>query len=287
MFVSTNTVNAIIQYYKDNLAELYASSEIKSIIELMFEKYMDWPSSKLWLSRSERLSESDLLNFHFALKRLLKGEPVQQVIGYGYFYQLKFKVNASVLIPRPETEELVEWIVKETIEPARILDIGTGSGCISIALKNELKACDITGVDISAEAIELARENATANRVEVAFATADVFSADFTSQVGGKWDIIVSNPPYIPLSEKENMDKNVVEYEPHLALFVPDLDPLIFYNQIADLALTMLVPNGKLYFEISNRKGEEVVRLLREKGFKNVILRKDINDNDRMVAANI
>jgi release factor glutamine methyltransferase len=286
MFVTINTVDAIVQYYMEKLAPIYEQDEVKRIIECVFEHLLNWSPSKLWLNRQERLSESDLLNFHFALKRLVKGEPIQYVIGYAYFYGLKLTVDSSVLIPRTETEELVDWIVKETEPTARIIDIGTGSGCIPIALKANLYANEVVGVDISFEALEMAKKNAVSNGVEVTFIQVDVFDSDFQSYFDNKWDVIVSNPPYIPLSEKKEMHTNVVSYEPHLALFVKENDALIFYNRIADLAIDMLAPNGKLYFEISNQKGEDVVRLLHEKGFANVELRKDLHGNDRMVAAN-
>jgi release factor glutamine methyltransferase len=285
MFVATNTVEAIINYYTEKLSVLYEKSEVKRITELVFEHFLDWTPLKLSLSKTERLSESELLKFHFALKRLTQGEPLQYVIGHTYFYGLKIEVNSSVLIPRQETEELVEWIIEESTPSNRILDLGTGSGCIALAIKSKLPESDVVGVDISTEALKIAQLNSKTYKLEVDFIQADVLAQDIISSVGVGWDVIVSNPPYIPYSEKDSMHTNVTQYEPHLALFVHEENPLVFYHRIAELAKSILTDEGKLYFEISNRKGEDVVRLLEEKGFKNVTIKKDLQGNDRMVCA--
>jgi release factor glutamine methyltransferase len=285
MFVPNNSVEAILNYYQAELSFLYSSSEIRHITAIVFEHLMGWKGSSVWLKRDQRLSESELLNFHFTLKRLVKGEPVQYVTGSAHFYGLVFDVNPYVLIPRPETEELVEWIVKETKPSARILDIGTGSGCIPIALKTAIPDCELTGIDISSEAIEVAHLNAKKNKVSVSFHCADVMKKEFSTIVGGNWDVIVSNPPYIPLYEIQDMHDNVKNYEPHLALFVSENDPLIFYKRIAEIAQRLLIDTGKIYFEISHKKGEEVVRLLQSMGFNNCVIKKDMQGNDRMVSA--
>jgi release factor glutamine methyltransferase len=217
-----------------------------------------------------------------ALDALLKHEPVQYVTGKAWFYGLEFTVNSHVLIPRPETEELVEWIVKDVQTPVKILDIGTGSGAIPMALKKELPAATVWSVDVSAGALEVAATNATQLKLDVHFEQLDVLDVKAT-QALPMFDIIVSNPPYIRESEKTDMEEQVVAYEPNIALFVPDNDALLFYRQIGLLAKEKLTAGGSLYFEINEAFGKEVVELLEEQGFKHVILKQDLYGKDRMV----
>jgi len=213
---------------------------------------------------------------------LKKHVPIQYILGETEFYGLPFRVNDSVLIPRPETEELVDWIRSENNrnEALNILDIGTGSGCIAIALKHEFPNAAVEAFDISDKALETARSNAGLNKLDVEFSKVDILNVADQSK---KWDIIASNPPYIPELEKSEIEANVLEHEPHLALFVPDNDPLLFYRHIALFAKKQLNPNGKLYFEIHRDYGKECMELLASLGFSEIELRKDISGNNRMI----
>ena len=217
--------------------------------------------------------------------RLMKGQPLQYVLGETHFYGLKLKVAPSVLIPRQETEELVDWITRKAGDKAEdILDIGTGSGCIAIALSKNLPQARVWACDISEKALELARENARLNQAEISFKQADILD-EASPEAFPPFDIIVSNPPYVTDSEKKSMAANVLDHEPHLALFVEDSDPLCFYRAIAAFALRKLRPGGQLYFEINEAFGLQVLALLRQSGFQHVELRKDLNGKDRMVRA--
>src|SRR5688572_8583660 len=232
------------------------------------------------------MSESELLKFNFCVKDLKAHKPIQYILGSTEFYGCRIKVNESVLIPRPETEELVDWIKTglKGREPKTILDIGTGSGCIAIALKKIFPQSRVTAMDISEKALEVAAENAQRNNARIDFVLRDILSSPSSAP---PFDLIVSNPPYITLSEKAAMNKNVVEYEPHLALFVSEEDALVFYRAIADLARSILVTGGKLYFEINERMGPAVKKLLGEMDFLNVEVKKDLSGKDRMVRAEI
>jgi release factor glutamine methyltransferase len=217
------------------------------------------------------------------LMRLKNNEPLQYVTGYADFYNLKFKVNNSVLIPRPETEELVYWILKDHKHQAilRLLDIGTGSGCIPITLKKERSVWDITALDIDENALAVAKENADLNKTAIFFIKTDILNPkhDVLTQ---KFDIIVSNPPYVLAKDKNEMRANVLDFEPHLALFVPDNDPLLFYRHILDFSIKNLNENGKLYFEIHADLGEQTRNLCLQY-FKNVTLEQDMSGRDRMI----
>lgn len=216
------------------------------------------------------------------LDRLLLQEPVQYIIGEAYFFQEKFKVTPAVLIPRQETEELIQWIINNHPEGAtKIIDIGTGSGCIAVALALQLPGSRVTALDISKAALDVASANAMALKADVEFLQMDILQ---TTQLADNYDIIVSNPPYVRLLEKNEIQPNVLNYEPHVALFVADTNPLVFYEKIAALARKHLNPNGKLYFEINQYLGQETVSLL-EKYFKHVALKKDLHGRDRMICA--
>ena len=252
------------------------------------------------LSTAQLLAESNLQLaseeqkwFDEAVARLQNNEPLQHVLGYCEFYGRKFKCDGRALVPRPETEELVDWIVSNwsTVNgqqsTVKILDIGTGTGCIALSLAKEMKETEVTAVDISADALSLARENANILEVKnVDFIEGDILNKSFNSQLS-TFNLIVSNPPYVRECEKAEMEANVLDYDPHTALFVSDEDPLIFYRAIAEFALTHLAPNGALYFEINQYLGQETCDLLIAMGYKNVELRKDINDNPRMIKATI
>lgn len=226
-----------------------------------------------------------------ALEELQNQRPIQYIIGETDFYGLSFFVDANVLIPRPETEELVEWVI-QSLQPKvtatdgiRILDIGTGSGCIPISLQSNLPQAEVFAIDVSAAALAVAQRNAAHNAVTVQFIQADILTTTSLLEFTPVLDVIVSNPPYVLVKEKEEMSANVLDYEPHLALFVSDTDPLLFYRKIALLATKALKPGGCLFFEINRAYGQETIRLLQDVGFQNVELRMDLFGNDRMVKA--
>lgn len=219
------------------------------------------------------------------VNRLLNHEPIQYIIGETEFFGLKFKVSPGALIPRAETEELVDWIVREEGKKAKsLLDIGTGSGCIPIAIDKNCQLKLVEGWDISEEALVLARQNASRNDSKVKFSIQDIFNPTGIA-ASVKWDVIVSNPPYVLQEESSLMQKNVVDFEPHIALFVPNHDPLIFYRTIAQFAKEHLQLHGNLYFEINEAKGEQVAALLSENGFSGIQLRKDLQSKERMIKA--
>ena len=216
-----------------------------------------------------------------ALERLVKGEPLQYVIGSTPFCGLTFRVDGRVLIPRPETAELVEWVAQDASQAGSLLDVGTGSGCIAVSLANRLPDWKVQGWDISDGALEVARENSRLNGTEVEFRKVDILNASADC----KLDVIVSNPPYVMESEKSQMEDTVLDYEPHLALFVSDTDPLLFYRAIAEFAHRALNPGGKLYFEINPLKVEEMKEMLMGAGYRNVEVRNDIFGKPRMIKA--
>ena len=240
------------------------------------------------LHPNETLSDENLQKWNQFLSELMLGKPIQYILGVTEFYGLPFLVNENVLIPRPETEELVELILKEEGKgkrekgKVRVLDIGTGSGCIPIALKKNLPNADVYAIDISEKALATAQKNAEFNTVAIHFLLKNILE---TEDLGQQFDIIVSNPPYVRHLEKAEIKPNVLEFEPHLALFVDDNDALLFYRKITELAIKNLNPNGKLYFEINQYLGKETVALIESFGFKNVDLIKDIYGNDRMISA--
>ncbi len=215
---------------------------------------------------------------------IASGTPIQQVLGYAYFCGLKLKVTPSVLIPRPETEELVRWVVYESPDPRSILDIGTGSGCIAIALAKALHQTRLTAIDISDEALAVARENAKMHDADIDFIQADILNPN-PSLANNRFDVIVSNPPYICNKEADEMEKNVLDHEPNVALFVPDDDPLLFYRAIAEKTLTMLTPGGTLFFEINRLYAQELTIMLQSMGFQHITVRQDQFNNDRMLRA--
>jgi release factor glutamine methyltransferase len=297
MKIASNKINDVVRFFREELTILYEKEELEYIMAYCFEKYLGFKRSDIVMKGKETMSESELLKFNFAIRDLKKMKPVQYILEEADFYKLKFKVNEHVLIPRPETEELVDLIIKDfnssenKAENLSIIDIGTGSGCIPVALKKNIPSAKVSAIDISEKALEVAKENAKRNEVEVEFIEDNILNPKsdvILSGVEGQnlkfhFDIIVSNPPYICISEKENMHKNVVEYEPHVALFVNDQDPLLFYKAIADFAINTLKPNGKIYFEINQAFGLETKHMLENKGFKNVELFKDLSNNNRIL----
>jgi len=286
LFVNSNIVEEIISYCQKKLGDLYPDNEVKNITEMMFEHYMGWDKMTLRMNSSKALSESELLLFHKALKRLVNDEPIQYVLGKTEFYSLLFKVGEGVLVPRPETEELVDLVIKESNGNERFLDIGTGSGCIPIAIKKHLNNAVVFGLDVSGEALNIANENAELNSVSVEFIQADILLIQSISEIIDKdFDVIISNPPYITNSEKEIMNNNVLEFEPHIALFVDDKEPLLFYDKIGQLAFDNLSSGGRLYFEINEHYAQETKALLISIGFSDIRIIKDLQNKDRIVAA--
>lgn len=268
---------------KQTLSGIYPDSEITGFIRIIIEFVTGLSYSRFLSDKSIKLSESQKLKINEITQRLLRHEPIQYIIGNTEFYGLPFKVDKNTLIPRPETEELVEQIIKDnTSTKATILDIGTGSGCIAISLKKHLPDANIEAWDISSQAIHTATENARDNATDIKFEEVDVLS-EYPKK--NTFDIIVSNPPYILEREKLEMADNVLEYEPHIALFVPDNNPLLFYERIADISLHLLNPKGKLYFEINRAQGELTCQMLSKKGYINTELIKDISGNDRIIKA--
>lgn len=266
------------------LTPVYDAIEAESFFYMLSEEYLSMKRIDFAMNPEKELSAPELAVMEHAFGKLKIQVPIQYIIGKAHFYGLEFEVNPSVLIPRPETEELVDWIMRDQeFAPApKILDIGTGSGCIPISLAVHLKTAGVSAIDVSGKALETAKRNAQLNSAKVDFVLRDILK---TEDLGEKYNVIVSNPPYVRHLEKYEMKRNVLEHEPHLALFVEDGDPLVFYRKIADLALESLYPDGKLYFEINQYLGEETLELLRNKGFLDIELRKDLYGNDRMVKA--
>ena len=273
-----------IQHIQHELQGLYPETEIKSFCYLIVEKLTGFSRSEIIVNKNTLFSKEQHHTIDSFILKLRNFVPIQYILGETEFYGLPFNVNESVLIPRPETEELVDWIQSENDRNAnlQILDIGTGSGCIAISLKHEFKYATVEAFDISEKALETAKTNAELNKLEVTFSKVDILgSPEFET----KWDVIVSNPPYVTELEKADMQPNVLNNEPHLALFVPDNDPLLFYRHIALFAQKHLKPQGKLYFEINREFGQATMNLLNELGYTEVEVRKDISGNDRMVRA--
>lgn len=271
--------------YHKELGELYPKEEIDSFFYELIDHYLNLQKFILVLQPNYVVGKAEELPLFTALERLKQEEPLQHITGKAYFRNLELKITKETLIPRPETEELVSWIIADSnvAEPQRILDIGTGSGCIALSLAQELPRAKVTAVDISKKALRVAKENAIHNKVEVTFKEFDVLSGNFTRELQGPWDVIVSNPPYVRELEKEEIRKNVKDYEPATALFVSDNDPLIFYREIALKAKTYLKPKGKLYFEINQYLPEETKALLIANSFEQVELKQDIFGNFRIL----
>ena len=273
--------------FLNELSSWYDEKEIESFFYLILESFHQKKRIDLALEPEMEMDALQLLRWESALAELKKQKPIQYILGETEFYGLPFLVNENVLIPRPETEELVALILEEgkgkrEEGKVRILDIGTGSGCIPIALKKNLPEAEVDAIDVSEKALVTAMKNAELNAVAVHFRLQDILS---TEDLGQSFDIIVSNPPYVRHLEKAEIKPNVLEHEPHLALFVADDDALLFYRKIAVLAQKHLTPNGKLYFEINQYLGKETVALVASLGFTEVQLHQDIYGNDRMISA--
>ncbi len=276
-------------FFIQELSQLYDVGEVESFFYLILENKHNFRRIDLALHTDLLFTELDLLNWNSILEKLKLEIPIQYILGSTNFYGLDFRVNPTVLIPRPETEELVDWIILNHKndywdEPLRILDIGTGSGCIAISLAKNIQNAEVYALDVSSNALAVAKENAETNKVDVVFIEKNILETNDLEQF---FDIIVSNPPYVRNLEKAEIMNNVLSNEPHLALFVADDDALIFYKKIADLAQKFLSEKGQLYFEINQYLGKEMLYLLRDKDFINIELRQDIYGNNRMIKAEL
>ncbi len=285
------TVNSLKKYFSHALKGLYPETEIHSFFYLLANKFMHKTRLELALDTAYEVSLEVENIFIGAIKKLKNNEPIQYILGETFFLDLPFKVTADVLIPRPETEELVQWILKEQKQDKKVtvLDIGTGSGCIAISLANKLKEATVYGLDVSKEALKIASDNAKMNQTSVTFLHADIreeISQLKTIIPNIKFDIIVSNPPYVLEKEKSLMQDNVLKYEPAIALFVSDDDPLYFYKKIAIFSNYFLKDNGKLFFEINEGYAQETVALLKAYNFFEIKIGKDIYGKERMIKAN-
>ena len=273
-------------YIHEVLKGTYVSEEINAFLYRLLDYRLQWNRLDLVMRKDESLVLEDEVFFKEAIFNLLQEKPIQYILGETSFYGYDFKVNEHTLIPRPETEELVDWIVKDWKgkEAISIIDIGTGTGCIPISLAATLPQAEVLAVDVSEAAIDVAKSNASMNQVVVEFVLADILKPPLAT-ISRPFDVIVSNPPYVRHLEKEEIKKNVLAFEPHLALFVEDDDALLFYRVIANFALKYLKENGALYFEINQYLGNETVALLKRLGFSEVTLKKDMAGNDRMIKA--
>ena len=274
-------ITAFKELFFESLKEEYPKEETGSFFLILLEEYCGLTRLDLALKPDLNLSEEQILKFREAIERLQNHEPIQYITGHTEFFGLKFIVNRHVLIPRPETEELVQWVLEDIDHSGAIdiLDIGTGSGGIAVSLAKNLPQAKISAIDISEEALKVAKQNAELNLVSVEFFHQDILNTEMLPQ---QYDIIISNPPYVRELEKNEMQRNVLEYEPETALYVKDNDPLIFYRKITELAAIYLKPRGKLYFEINQYLGKETDALLTEKNFQ-TRLKKDIFGVDRML----
>ena len=282
MFTQTNKLIDLLPYFKKKLLELYDEREIENIFHWVCEE--KYGLNKFELRQSDkRLSESELLDVRSIVKRLVAQEPIQYILGTTEFYNCIIKVDENVLIPRPETEELVDLVLKEVDENSVLLDIGTGSGCIPIALKKAKDSLTVFGLDVSTGAIALAKKSADLNQVDVSFIEADILKSDLNAIP--ELDCIVSNPPYVLESDKIKMATNVLQFEPHLALFVEDSDPLLFYRRIAELGRNKLKSTGKLFFEIHENFGDETKKMMEDLGYQQVRVIKDLQGKDRMISS--
>lgn len=271
--------------FANELISIYDEKEVESFFYIVLEAFHQMKRIDFALQTDFELDTIQLLQWETVLSQLKEQKPIQYILGETEFFGLTFYVNENTLIPRPETEELVDWIlsnnqITKSTNPLKILDIGTGTGCIAISLAKNLPQAEVYAMDVSEKALETAQKNAKRNNVEIHFLHQSILEIEDLNQ---QFDIIVSNPPYVRNLEKEEIKKNVLDYEPHLALFVEDDDALLFYKKITQLAQKNLLDGGELYFEINQYLGEEMIVLLEEYRFKNIELKKDIYGNDRMI----
>jgi release factor glutamine methyltransferase len=280
----TNKLTDLKKQYLNDLLPLYEKREAESLLAILVQHFFGLSRASLLAKSDFRLSESEMLQLHFAVKELKKYRPVQYIIGETEFFGLNIKVNDAVLIPRPETEELIQLIVaNEKKQGLHILDIGTGSGCIAIALAKSLSKAQLTGIDISTAALELASENCAVHAVDILLMEMNILDRK-TWNATTQYELIVSNPPYVTHAERSRMQENVLGYEPHQALFVPDDKPLLFYESIFEFSMNHLKKKGRFYVEINETKANAIAEMADARGFIDVIIHKDIHGKNRFVS---
>lgn len=284
MFSRIKTLKEAFQNFQSLIQRNYDIDEARSIAQIVFKEILGYDTIQLILNENDLLPASLFEQLDYIAFQLNEHKPIQYIIGHTEFYGLNFEVNENVLIPRPETEELVDWVIKDhkDSKSLKILDIGTGSGCIPISLKFNLPSADVHTIDISTDAIAVAKKNANKNKVDINFIQQDVLAM---SSISDDFDIVISNPPYVLESEKVEMRRNVLDYEPSLALFVSNTDPLIFYRKIIQLVETYSNKPTNLYFEINESYADELIKLLNIQNWQHIELRKDIRGKDRMLKA--
>ena len=284
------TLNEARTVLTKELKKVYETDELRNIVELVIEHITNMSRAEQVKNKVPYLTCTQLEDLDAITERLKKNEPVQYVLGEAWFAGMKFKVNKNVLIPRPETEELVDWVVKESqklkVKSQKFLDVGTGSGCIPIVIKKKLPGSNVTAIDVCSEALFTATQNAIELNADVDFLLLDFLDEEKWKELC-QFDMIVSNPPYVKQIEINTMHDRVKEFEPHLALFVPDNDPLLFYKKLSDFSIKHLNARGKLFVEINEALGEAVSNLFRSAGFVNVELKKDMQGKDRIVMATV
>jgi release factor glutamine methyltransferase len=287
MFVIQNTAEAVKSYFIDRLNQLFSEREIVTFYKESLKKRLKLSDSDLLLQKDIRVSESDLLYFRSIVKRLQNQEPFQYIIGETFFYDLVIRCDERALIPRPETEELVDWVLNTLDSKSQtvIVDMCTGTGCIALALKSKLSNSKVFATDFSLEALALAKKNAMLLNLGVDFIEENALVNDSDNFEMNSLNVIVSNPPYIPMKDKSSMEKNVLDFEPHMALFVSDENPLIFYRAIAEKATSLLKPSGYLFFEIHEDYGVQTKELVESLGFDEVELKLDLQGKYRMLRA--
>ncbi len=285
MEVKSNKIGDIRSFYKHKLFKVYNEREADTFLFMLLDEFCGLTKAEILLDKERLVNESQLLKVHFGVRDLLNHKPIQYILGKAEFYGLSFIVNPDVLIPRPETEELVDWIIKENLdrEEISIIEIGTGSGCIAITLKKNIPDVAVDAVDLSSGALSVAKKNTVENNVEINFKQLDILDSKSLTSLKN-YDIIVSNPPYVRNLEKKAMKKNVLDFEPKNALFVDDNDPLLFYISIAELAKLNLKDGGRIYCEINQYLAKETAQIFTDAGFKTII-KTDLNGNDRMLKA--
>ncbi|MFM6935722.1 MAG: peptide chain release factor N(5)-glutamine methyltransferase [Flavobacteriales bacterium] len=285
MFVSDNTLASAKNYFYDRLAHVFSTSELKSMWKQIICKRMGWDNTAFLLQQDARLSESDLLYIRSFVKGLLNEEPFQYLLGETHFFGLNISCDARALIPRPETEELVAWAQETLSNPNRIVDLCTGTGCIALALKSVFPAAHVQAVDVSTEALTLAKSNADKLQLSIECLQEDVlqFRPEFLSQTS--FDLIISNPPYIPEKEKEIMSNHVLNHEPSMALFVSDNDPIIFYKHLIQFAQEKLASEGYLFLELHESYSQEVLNFIETFSFQQVEVKRDLQGKWRMLKA--
>ena len=279
-------LNEFYRHYLSKLKLIYVENEASNITKMVFESLANISRADVLRNPEMEIEANTFPSLNQALDQLLKHQPIQYVLGEAWFYHLKFKVSDAVLIPRPETEELVEIAIQHLKQKnqKKLLDIGTGSGCISISLKKNIPEINITSVDLSTKAIEIASENADNHQIKIYFKVLDFLDENSWQNLDA-YDVIISNPPYIPNVEIQSMDKHVTEFEPHLALFVPDEDPLIFYKAILRFAKNHLNKNGNIFLETHENFADEVCSLFKDAGYEATV-KNDLFDKPRMVLIN-